>query len=134
RDELRLCLAGVDEVELTLRGGIDDGDLDWMQRPLRERRESAHLLDLVAPELDAQRLTARGREDVHEAAAHGELPPLVRALDTVVARERKRLGQLLEAHLLTRRDAHRLGTEAPGRQRPGERCRRSADKAAGGED
>jgi len=35
-----------------------------MQCALRERRERTHLLDLVAPELDAQRLSARRREDV----------------------------------------------------------------------
>ena len=64
-----------------------------MQRALRERRERAHLLDLVAEELDAERLAAGRREDVDEPAADRELPAVLRPLDALVAGERKRLGQ-----------------------------------------
>ena len=96
-----------------------------MERALRERRERADLLDLVAPELDAQRLASGRREDVDEPAAHGELPALVGPLDALVARERERLGQLLETQLLARRDPDRLRARARGRHRLRERgCRR----------
>ena len=80
-----------------------------MQCALRERRERPHLLDLVAPELDAQRLATRRREDVDEPTADGELAALVGALDTFVARERERLGELLEADSSAGRDPDRLG-------------------------
>ena len=58
-----------------------------------------------------KRLAARRREDVDETAAHRELSALVGALDSLVAGERERLGQLLEADLLAGRD--------PDRRRPG---------------
>ena len=86
-----------------LGGRIDRRVLDRVQRALRERRERAHLLDLVAEELDAKRLAAGRREDVDEPAADGELAALVRALDPLVAGERERLGKLVEADLRRRR-------------------------------
>ena len=60
-----------------------------MERPLREGREGADLLDLVAVELDAKRLPARGREDVDEPTAHRELSALLGPIDPFVARERE---------------------------------------------
>ena len=62
-----------------------------MKRPLGEGGEGAHGLDLVAEELDAKRLAAGRREDVDDAAAHGELSAVVHALHSLVAGERKRL-------------------------------------------
>ena len=85
------------QIQAALDSGIDDRGLDRMQCALGERRERAHLLDLVAPELDAKGLAARRREHVDQPAANRELAALVGALDTLVARERKRLGELLEA-------------------------------------
>ena len=70
-----------------------------MQRALGERREGAHLLDLVAEELDAQRLAARRREDVDDPAADGELAALLGAVDALVAGERERLREAVEARL-----------------------------------
>src|SRR3954451_22117471 len=99
---------GLDEVEPAFGGRIDGRRLDRVQSPLGERREGADLLDLVAPELDAQRLASRRREDVDKATAYCELPALVGALDSLVTGERERLGELLEADLLARCDAHRL--------------------------
>ena len=78
-----------------------------MQRALRERREGADLLDLVAEELDPERLAARRREDVDEPAAHRELAALLDALDALVAGERERLGERLDARLVAARDAER---------------------------
>ena len=74
-------------------GGIDHGAVDRMQRPLGEGRERAHLLDLVAVELDPERLAARGREDVDEPTADSELAALLGTLDALVARERELLGE-----------------------------------------
>src|SRR5207244_11269633 len=101
---------------------VDDGLVDGMQRPLRERRERTDRLDLVAPELDAKGLAARRREDVDDAAAHGELAALVRAFDALVAGERERLRQRLERERGTRRDVNRLGPRGGGRQRLGDGC------------
>ena len=84
--------------------------VDRMERALRERRERAHPLDLVAEELDAERLPAGRREDVDEPAADGELAALLDALDALVARERERL--------------------PPGRRRPARRRPRAAPARA----
>ena len=74
--EVRRAL-DVDGLDPTLGRGIDARRRDGMQRALRERREGSDLLDLVAEELDAQRLASGRREDVDDAASHGELAALV---------------------------------------------------------
>jgi hypothetical protein len=68
---------------------VDHCVLEWVKRALRERRERAHLLDLVPEELDAQRLAAGRREDVDKPASNGELPSVLRSLDSLVAGKRK---------------------------------------------
>ena len=83
-----------------------------MQSALRERREGADRLDLVAEELDPERLAARGREHVDEPAADGELSALVDPLDALVTRERKLLGETLDAGLLARGEIDPPGTPA----------------------
>ena len=104
-----------------------------MQCALRERRERAHLLDLVSPELDAKRLAPGRREDVDEPAANRELAALVRALDAFVAGERERLGELLEADSSFGGEPDRLGTRVDRWHRLGEcRCR-GDDEPAGRE-
>ena len=103
-----------------------------MESALRERREGAHLLDLVSVELDAERLPARGREDVDEAAADGELAALVGTLDPLVAREREVLRQALQAGLAADRELQRLGPLRRRRHAFRERGRRRRDEAAGG--
>ena len=60
-----------------------------MQRALCERRERTNRFDLVAEELDAQRLAAGRREDVDKTAAHRELAAIVDALDPLIAGVRK---------------------------------------------
>ncbi len=83
-----LCFVGerdADKIQPNFRRGEDRRLLDVSQRPLRERREGADLLDLVAEELDPERLAARGREDVDEPAAHRELAALLDAFDPLVA-------------------------------------------------
>ena len=113
-----------------LDGRVDHGALDRMKRPLRERRERSHLLDLVAVELDAERLAAGRREDVDEPAAHGELAALLGPIDPLVARERERLGEPVEARLGPDVEPHRLGPRRERRNALGERGRRGADEPA----
>ena len=50
-----------------------DGCHGLGQRALVGHREGPQLLDLVAEEVDAHRVVGDGREDVEDAAAHGEL-------------------------------------------------------------
>src|SRR6266540_828875 len=122
-----------DQIEPAFSGGIDDGGLDRMERALCERRERPHLLDLVAPELHAQRLATGRREDVDESTAHGELPPLVRSLDPLVAGQGEGLGELLQADLLAAGDPDRLRAGGRRRHRLGERGGRRADETSRGE-
>ena len=120
------------QVQPPLRRGIDRAGLDGVQRALRERRERANRLDLVAEELDAQRLPAGRREDVDDAAAHGELPAVVDALDALVAGDRERFREPLDADLASRAELERLRPRARRRQRLGQGAGRRADEAAAG--
>ena len=105
-----------------------------MQRALRERREGADALDLVAEELDAERLAPGRRIDVDDAAAERELAALLRLLDALVAREREVLGERVDPLLVARSNADRLGARLGRRHALGERGCRGADEPAGGED
>ena len=102
-----------------------------MQRALRERRVRAHRLDLVAEELEAERLAAGGREDVDDPAADRELAPLLGSLDALVARERESLRQVIVGVL---GEPDRLRALLRRRKALGDRGRRGGDEAAGGED
>jgi hypothetical protein len=104
-----------------------------MERALRERRERPDLLDLVAEELDPERLASRRREDVDEAAADRDLPAFLGPLDAVVAGEREVLHDCVDAGLLARPKAQRLGPLVARRHAFGERRGRDADDAARGE-
>jgi hypothetical protein len=75
-----------------------------VQRALRERRKGAHRLDLVAEELDPQRFASGRREDVDQAAAHGELSALLDAVDALVAGEGEALGERVQPGRVARRD------------------------------
>ncbi len=90
RDGRRLVVvaeARLLQVGAALGCGVDDGAVHVVQRTLGERRERAHRFDLVAEELDPQRLAPRRREDVDQSAADGELAPLLDAVDPLVAGE-----------------------------------------------
>ena len=105
-----------------------------MQRPLGERREGAHLLDLVPEQLDPQRLPAGGGEDVDDPPADGELAPLLDPVDPLVAGARQRPGETLEARLVAARETHRLWSLFVGRNPLGQCRRRRADEPARRED
>ena len=118
------------EVGEPLGRRVDDGAVDRVERALGEGRERAHLLDLVAVELDAERLAAGGREDVDEAAADGELAALLGALDPLVAGEREVLGEAVEAGLAADLEPDRLRPLRRRRHALGERGRGGGDEAA----
>src|SRR2546423_15346385 len=86
-----------------------------MERALRERGEGADRLDLVAEELNPERLPARRGKDVDEAAANRDVPALVRPLNALVARERELLDQAVDAALVSGNDLEGLRPRSPGR-------------------
>ena len=92
---------------------VDDGSLDGMERALREGREGAHLLDLVAVEVDSERLAAGGREDVDQPAADRELAAFLGALHALVSGERELLGEPVEAGLGAGLEPDRLRAALP---------------------
>jgi hypothetical protein len=124
----------LDEVGATLGGGMDERLVERVQRALREGRVGAQRLDLVPQELEANRLAARGRVDVDDAAAHGELAALLRLLDALVARERELLDELLAPRRVALAKANGLGPGFGRRHTLGRADRGGADEPAGLED
>ena len=108
--------ARIDEIGPSLRRGVHDGVVGRAERALRERGERAHLLDLVAEELDAERLAPRRGEHVDDAAAHGELAALVDPVDLLVAGERQLLGKAVDARLVPDPQSQRAWTCLERRQ------------------
>ena len=64
--------------------------------------EAADLVDLVAEELHAQRVLLGRREDVDDAAAHGELATLLDQVDAGVRRTDQPADDVVELELLAR--------------------------------
>ncbi len=84
------------QVEPALGRRVDDRAPQVAQRPLRERREGPDRLDLVAEELDPDRIAAGRRENVDEPAADCELPALLHAVDPLVPGQGQLLGDRVE--------------------------------------
>ena len=99
----------LDEVDAAIGGRVDGRRLERVERSLREGREGADALDLVAEELDAEGLAAGGRVDVDDAAAKRELAALLGLVDALVAGERDLFGEGVDSRLVARPDQHRLG-------------------------
>ncbi len=70
--------------------------------------EVADLLDVVAPELDPERVLLGRREHVEDAAAHGELAALLDQLHARVRRCRQRLDDLFQVGALPGAQGDRL--------------------------
>ena len=70
--------------------------------------EAADLVDLVAEELHAQRVLLGRREDVDDAAAHGELAALLHQVDAGVRRAGQPRDHVLELDLLAGLQLDRL--------------------------
>ena len=124
----------VEQVDTPLDRRMDDRVVGRMQRALRERRERAHLFDLVAEELDPERLAAGGREHVDDATAHGELTALVDPLDSLVPGERELLGEPVDPRLVADPERERARSRGARRQPFRERRDRRADEPSGLED
>ncbi len=118
------------QVEPPLGGRIHRRALDLVQRALGEGGEGTHCLDLVAEELDAQRLATGGREDVDQPTADGEVATLLDAVDALVPRECEQLCERLEPWRLAGREPDRRRPGLLRRQRLRDRCRRGADETA----
>ncbi len=89
--------------------------------------EPADLLDRVAPELDPERVLLGGREDVEDAAAHGELAAPLDEVGAGVGRRGQRLDDLLERDVVAglerdrRQVAQALGRSAAAPRAPARR-------------
>jgi hypothetical protein len=101
-----------------------------VERTLREGGERPELLDLLAEELHAERLPTRAREDVHEAAANGDLPAFLDPLRALVACEGEGLYERVEADLVPDREPDRGGPDACRRKAFGECPSGGADEAS----
>jgi hypothetical protein len=124
----------LDEVEPALCRRVQRRLGNRMKRALGEGREGAYRLDLVPEELHAQRLAARRREDVDDAASNRELTAVVDALDTLVAGESERFPDPVDAELEARAQLDRLGPRFRRRQPLGKGARRRTDEPAALED
>ena len=96
------------------------------QRPLVGHREGADLADLVAPELDPDRVLRGGAEQVEDAAANSELAALLDHVDAGVGQLDQPLEEFLERLLLADDEVDRLERAEAGRHR--------LDQAADGRD
>jgi hypothetical protein len=85
---------GLAQADLAARPGLDRGQLG--QGALAGHGEGADALDLVAPELDPDRVVLARREEVDQAAADGHLAPALDHVGAPVAGGDQPLQQLLE--------------------------------------
>ncbi|CAM5624032.1 hypothetical protein SGRIM128S_05365 [Streptomyces griseomycini] len=95
----RACPYVLGEQQLTARRR-PQAVLGDLQGPLVGDLEVADLLDVVAPELDPQRVFLGGREHVEDAAAHRELAALLDQLHARVRGGGERLDDLVQVGAL----------------------------------
>ena len=100
--------------EQQLAAGRRPEPVDLVEGALVGDREGADLLDVVAPELHAQRVLLGRREDVDDAAADGELAALLDQVDAGVRRVGEPADDVLERSGVTRARAR----PARGRRGP----------------
>ena len=84
-----------------------------LETALVRHGEPANLLDLVAPQLDAQRVVLGRREDVKNPAAHRELPATLDHVDPGVRRVHQPTRKIVEVHLVTGRHLDRFEVAEP---------------------
>ena len=89
----------VGEQQLTARRRPQS--VDRLERALVGHRESADLVDLVAAELDAERVLLGRREHVDDAAAYGELTAALDQVDARVGGRGELADDVVEADLVT---------------------------------
>ena len=101
-------------VSSSSRHGGAHSRVDRLDGALVGHGEGADLLDLVAPELHPQRVLLGGREDVEDAAAHGELAALGDQIDPGV----RDVGQPADDVVQVGPVARAQLAPAPGRRGP----------------
>ena len=112
-------------VEQGLGGGQQGEALDPVDAALGGGIEAAHALDLVAEEIEPQRLLLAGREEVDEAAAHRELAGIAHRLGAAIAIGLEQRGQPVAVDPLAGRQPRDELADAERRQRP---LRRRVDR------
>ena len=98
-----------------------------LQRPLVGDGEAADLLDLVAPQLDPERVLLGRREDVDDAAAHRELAPLLDQVDAGVRRRGQPLDDVVQGRGVAGRQLDRRQVTEARDLRLEERAHRGDD-------
>ena len=121
------------EVEPPLCCWVDRRGVDGVQRALGERREGADALDLVAEELDPQRLPARRRVDVGDPSPQREVAALLHLVHSLVSGKGELLCERVDTRLVAGRKTNRLGSRLGRRHRLGQRRGGCAHEPAGGE-
>ncbi len=109
--------------------------LDLLEGALVGDREGADLLDVVAPELHAERVLLGGREDVDDATADRELAALLDQVDPGVRRVGEAAHDVLEAGGLARHELDGLEVAQPLDLRLEDRAHRGdhdLERAVGG--
>ena len=103
------------------------------QRALRERREPADRLDLVAEELEPRSTVLRGAEDVQDPSAERELPTRLDLIDAFIPRFGQELGAEGEVDLFSDPERKTLGPKRRVRHRlgQGDRARDNHRRLAG---
>ena len=114
------------EQQLAAAGGVQH--VDGGDRPLVRDGEAAQLADLVAPELDADRVLRRRGEDVDDAAAHGELAASGDHLDARVGQLDEPDQQVVEVVLVADPQRHRVQPAQAGRDRLDQAARGGHDE------
>ena len=105
---------------------VDDRLVDGVEGALREGRERPYLLDLVAEQLDAQRLPARARKDVDQPSPYRDVTSVLDPFDTLVSGEGQRSDETVQSRARARRDADGVGASVDRRRALGERPGRDA--------
>ena len=146
RDALRQLVEHVrgtgqlrDQLERPRAHGVRQQDLAARRRPhavvghleaaLVRDGEPADLLDVLAPQLDAQRVVLGRREHVDDPAAHGELAALLHHVDARVRGGDQPLGEVREVDPVPRADRDRLQLAQPVDHRLQQRAHRQHEHA-----
>ena len=128
----RLLVVGEPDVVVgaePLGGRVDRRLGDLAERTLGERREGADALDLVAEELDPERLAAGRGEHVDEPASHGDLAAFLDSVHPLVPGGDEALGEPLDPRRPAAGDEDRAAAARPREaraRRPRARRRRRA--------
>jgi len=133
RRKVHLVAGGTDTIEGAghlfvaadhLRGGIEHGRVEGSGGELRLGVKGANPREQVAVELDAEGLWRRGREDVHQGAAHGHGAPVLDQRGLAVAGGQEATRQLIPIDLVGDLYATAVAVEGDaGDDEPGHRRR-----------